>query len=388
MGRAGEFVSQPAGFRAFVPAPLPPRPAVRFDAGLQMALSLADQALGRLDGAADILPNPELFVAMFVRQEALLSSQIEGTQASLLDVLEFEARPPSSGPGDDVGEVVNYVAAMNYGLTRLKDLPLGTRLLREIHGVLLRTGRGSQRHPGELRDSQNWIGPQNAPLERAIFVPPPPHDMRQAMSDLERFLHDAQPMPWLVKAGLAHAQFESIHPFLDGNGRMGRLLITLLLVERGVIRRPLLYLSTYLKGHRDEYYLRLQAVRTAGDWEGWLGFFLQGVAAVAAQATDVACRILRLREDHRQRLETRGANATALRLLDLLYEHPVVSIDSAARGLGVALPTANRAIEGLVAEGLLRQTDTGKRNRRYVYHEYVGLFEAPVGPEAGEVRGG
>lgn len=247
MSRAGTFVKQPTGYSAFMPKPLPPDPPLTMDADLQVLLSHADQSLGRLDGSTDILPDPDLFVAMFVRQEAVLSSQIEGTQASLVDILEFEADAARRNLPGDVSEVVNYVGAMNYGLQRLRSLPLSLRLISEIHGQLLRNARGASRRPGEFRTSQNWIGPAGASIERATFVPPPPHEMQRALSGLESFLHDGHPMPVLLKCGLVHAQFETIHPFLDGNGRVGRLLITFLLVQQGVLRRPLLYLSLYLK---------------------------------------------------------------------------------------------------------------------------------------------
>jgi Fic family protein len=302
--RAGRFVQQPRGYRAFEPASLPPQPPIQFGRELLGALSQADQALGRLDGTAGMLPNPNLFVAMYVRQEAVLSSQIEGTQASLTDVLAFEAVNDGASEGD-VEEVVNYVAAMNHGLERLKEFPLSLRLIREIHERLMRGVRGQERQPGEFRTSQNWIGPGGSTLATATFVPPPPHVMQDALSRLERFLHDPD-LPRLVHAALAHAQFETIHPFLHGNGRVGRLLITFLLCHGGVLSRPLLYLSHYLKQHRQEYYDRLQAVRLEGRWEEWLLFFLKGVAEVAIEAQATAGKILALRERHRNQLAAEG----------------------------------------------------------------------------------
>ena len=246
------------------------------DGELLRALSNADLALGRLEGAAAILPNPDLFVGMYVRQEAVLSSQIEGTQASLADLLEFEMGVRAQRGDSDVAEVVNHVRAMNYGLQRLSNLPLCLRLIREIHDQLLRGVRGQERQPGEFRRTQNWIGAARVPLAAALFVPPPPDPMTQALGNLERFMHDRE-YPVLLRAGLIHAQFETIHPFLDGNGRVGRLLITFLLCEQRVMSRPLLYLSHFLRRHRGEYYERLQAIRDEGDWEGWLKFFLRGV---------------------------------------------------------------------------------------------------------------
>ncbi len=388
--RAGTLVRQPAGYTAFIPKPLPPDPPLAMGPELLALLSRADLALGRLDGATEVLPNPDLFVAMYVRQEAVLSSQIEGTQASLADVLEFEAAAARRNLPGDVSEVVNYVRAMNYGLERLAQLPLSLRLIREIHGELLHGVRGGERSPGEFRTSQNWIGQAGATLETAAFVPPPPHEMQQAMGSLERFLHDPAPMPVLVKAGLAHAQFETIHPFLDGNGRVGRLLITFLLVQRGVLRRPLLYLSLFFKEHREEYYDRLQEVRTEGDWEGWLAFFLRGVDAVAAQATDTARQILRLREEHRQ-LASRGRGAgNALRLLDLLYQRPVITARNVQEALGVTHPTAYGLLDQLVEQGVLEEVTGQARNRLFRYRQYLDLFEPrpskwPVQPAEGVV---
>lgn len=373
--RAGTLVRQPAGYTAFIPAPLPPDPPLSIDAEMLDLLSRADLALGRLDGATEVLPNPELFVAMYVRQEAVLSSQIEGTQASLADVLEYETAAARRNLPGDVGEVVNYVRAMDYGLARLEQLPLSLRLIREIHAELLKGVRGGERSPGEFRTSQNWIGQAGDTIETATFVPPPPLEMVRAMGELEKFLHAPIPMPILLKAGLVHAQFETIHPFLDGNGRMGRLLITFFLVQQKVLSRPLLYLSFFFKQHRDEYYDRLQAVRTRGDWEGWIKFFLRGVGTVGTQATDTARQILRMREEHRRQLsQGRGAGNT-LRLLDLLYEKPVVTAKNVQEGLGVTHPTANALLGQMVDAGLLDEVTGQTRNRLFVYRQYLSLFE-------------
>ena len=387
--RSGRFVRQPAGYTAFIPAPLPPNPPVQMDGELWSLLSATDRALGRLDGATEVLPNPDLFLAMYVRQEAVLSSQIEGTQASLVDILKYEADAGRKDLPADVTDVVNYVAAMNYGLDLLARLPLSLRLLREIHAELLKGVRGAQRNPGEFRTSQNWIGPANAPLERAAFVPPPPAVMLSALGDLELFLHDRTPMPALIKCGLVHAQFETIHPFLDGNGRVGRLLITFWLVQQGVLRRPLLYLSYYLKRRRDEYYDLLQAVRTNGDWEGWLKFFLRGVAEVADSATGTAREILRLREEHRTMAGREGrAAGNALRLLEHLYQQPILSARRTAELLQVTYPTANDLLRRLAGLGLLQEGTGAARNRIFVYLPYLRLFEPrpepvpPTGPPA------
>ncbi len=376
-GRAGTYVQQPTGYRAFWPKPLPPDPPVKMEPELWDLLSRADRALGRLDGSTETLPNPDLFVFMYVRKEAVLSSQIEGTQASLIDVLEFESQALEAGRPQDVKEVVNYVAAMNYGLERVRELPVSLRLIREIHAKLLADVRGSERTPGEFRRSQNWIGPPGCTLQTAQFVPPPPAEMQDALGQLERFLHDTQPMPILIKVGLAHAQFETIHPFLDGNGRVGRLLITFLLCEREILRRPLLYLSYYFKRNRTEYYDRLQAVRERGDWEGWLKFFLRGVFEVAQEAAQTARQIVNMREEHRQLIvKNLGRRAgRALALLEALYERPVVSVEAVQQAVGVSFANANELTRGLEKLGLLRETTGQKRNRRFAYQAYLTLFE-------------
>ncbi|MGH2616874.1 MAG: Fic family protein [Thermomicrobiales bacterium] len=374
--RAGQYVKQPAGFRAFIPAPLPPDPPVVLDDSLGALLSRADQAIGRLDGATLTLPDPDLFVAMYVRQEAVLSSQIEGTQSSLDDVLTFELDPSGSETPVDVVEVVNYVRAMNYGLDRIESLPLSLRLIREIHGVLLENVRGSERRPGEFRSSQNWIGGGFVPLERATYVPPPVHAMRDALDNFERYLHE-ETTPTLVHAGLAHAQFETIHPFLDGNGRVGRMLITLLLCYRGVLQRPVLYLSAFLKRHRSEYYDRLTAIRDRGDWEGWLAFFLRGVAETAEEATNTARAILHLRADHQALIQDAGLERYGFRLLNLLFRRPVVNVRFVEQELGMAFNTANTLLERLSTAGLLEETTGGKRNRRFRYAPYLALFTQP-----------
>jgi len=376
IGRAGQYVTQAQSYKAFIPKSLPPVPPVQMDAELQLLLSDADRALGRLDGVTETLPNPDLFVFMYVRKEAVLSSQIEGTQASLMDVLEFEAKAQRADHLKDVPEVVNYVAAMNQGLKRLETLPVSLRLVREIHEVLLRGVRGSERSPGEFRTRQNWIGENDSPIQRASFVPPPPDVMLDALASLERFLHDDSPMPPLVTVGLAHAQFETIHPFLDGNGRIGRLLITFLLCEKKILRRPLLYLSHYLKARRSEYYDRLQAVRDRGDWEGWLKFFFQGVASVSLEATQTARKIVELRESHRELLTSkmgRGAGS-ALALLETLYFRPVVSVKQVAAITKISFPNANALVESLEKLRLLFETTGRRRNRVFAYQPYLDLF--------------
>ena len=366
--RAGRFVRQIEGHRAFLPAPLPPDPPLIYDAEMLDLLSKADRALGRLDGITSNLPNPDLFLAMFVRQEAVLSSQIEGTQSTLDDVLRFEIDEEGVNLPEDIGEVVNYVNAMNYGLERLETLPMSLKLIREIHGRLLDGVRGGEKTPGEFRRTQNWIGPANCNLLGASFVPPPVHEMHGALADLEQFLH-TEAGPVLVQCGLAHAQFETIHPFIDGNGRVGRLLIAFLLCQRDILKRPLLYLSSYLKAHRAEYYDRLTAVRLSGDWEGWMKFFLKGVFEVSQAASTTARKILELREQARQKVKIQP-------LLDYLFEQPLVSIAMVQSNLGCGFKAAGSYVEQFVAAGLLRETTGFRKNRRYRFDPYLALFES------------
>lgn len=385
--RAGAFVKQPQGYETFIPEPLPPDPPVEFDAEMLAALSSADQGLGRLDGVMQTVPNADLFVAMYVRREAVLSSQIEGTQSTLDDLLAADLEPAAPGLPSDVEEVVNYVRAMNYGLDRLSSLPLSTRLIREIHAELLRTGRGALRSPGEFRRDQNWIGAENAPIERATFVPPPVPDMHKALGDFERFLHKENQLPVLVHVGLAHAQFETIHPFTDGNGRVGRLLITFLLAHRGVLHRPLLYLSHYLRQNRSEYYDRLMAIRRRGDWEGWLRFFLVGVSETAAEATETARSILGLRERHRELISQRtGLNG--LRLHDVLFDRPLVNVNLVKSSLGVSFATANGLVRDFEEVGLLTEITGGRRGRIFRYDAYLALLrdDSPPRRQAGELQ--
>jgi len=375
-GRAGVYVRQQAGYRAFIPAALPPVPPVRIDSGLQRLLSAADLALGRLDGSIQILPNPDLFVFMYVRREAVLSSQIEGTQSSLQDLLAAEAHILTPDRPSDVAEVINYVAAMNHGIDRLNELPVSVHLIREIHERLLRGVRGSALTPGELRRSQNWIGPGGCTIADASFVPPPPHEIDDALSNLERFLHAEDDLPLLIKIGLAHAQFETIHPFLDGNGRVGRLLITFLLCEKGVLGKPVLYLSYYFKKHRQLYYERLQATRDRGDWEGWLTFFLEGVAEVSAQAAETARRILALREEHRASIAAKLAYVAGNghRVLEHLFERPIVSVNEVRDLIDTTYPAANQLVDRLVTLGILEEMTGQARNRRFRYAPYIRLF--------------
>ena len=382
-GRAGRYVLQPAGYRAFLPAPLPPRPPVRV-AGAQ--LSAADRALGRLDGAIHTLPEADLFALMYVRKEAVLSSQIEGTQSSLHDVLAAEARLLSPRGAGDTGEVINYVAAMNHGLERLPDLPLSVRLIREMHEKLLLGVRGGRSAPGELRRSQNWIGPAGCTPRDAVFVPPPFEEVPRALGDLEVFLHRDDDLPPLVRIGLAHAQFETIHPFLDGNGRVGRLLIVFFLCERKILAKPVLYISHFFKRHQAEYYARLQAVHDAGDWEGWLAFFLRGVAEVGAEAMATARRVLDLREAHRAAVTARFGRAAGNghRVLEALYRKPVVTVSDVREITGLSYPAANTLVARLVSIGILEKFGVRKRNRAFLYRDYIRVFADDPEPAPGE----
>lgn len=347
------------------------------DAQLVRLLSDADQELGRLDGVAAVLPNPDLFVAMYVRHEAVLSSQIEGTQSTLEDVLQFESDSKTIVPTRDLEEVVNYVRAMNHGLARLHEgFPLCLRLIREIHSELLRGVRGERQAPGEFRRTQNWLGPAGCGLADAEFVPPPPHEVLPALGNLEQFLHDRESLPTLVHCALAHAQFETIHPFLDGNGRVGRLLITLLLCQRGVLRRPLLYLSYFLKAHRAQYYDRLTAIREDGDWEGWVRFFLRGVHEVSRTASRTAQAILHLQQQHRDLVLRESRNSTnGLRLLDHLFEQPIQSVRAIEKHLGCSFMTAANVVQEFERLGILRETTGRHRDRRYAYDAYIALFQ-------------
>jgi Fic family protein len=313
---------------------------------------------------------------MYVRKEAVLSSQIEGTQSSLQDLLAAEAELFDLGLPRDVEEVLNYVRAMNHGLSRLAELPVSVRLIREIHSQLLKNVRGGRLQPGELRTSQNWIGPAGCTLATATFVPPPHHEVPQALSDLERYLHENDSQPPLIKIALAHVQFETIHPFLDGNGRVGRLLITFLLTERGVLHKPVLYLSHYFKQHRQAYYEHLQGVRDRGDWEGWLIFFLRGVIAVAGEAASTARNILQLREQHRATItEHLGRSAgNGHRVLESLFDRPIVSVADVQRQTNTSFAAANTLVARLVEHRILHEMTGYARNRRFRYADYIALF--------------
>lgn len=369
--RAGRTVPQGSGYLAYVPTTLPPS-EIAYDPELIRMLSDADLALGRLAGIADVLPNPDLFVAMYVRKEAVLSSQIEGIQCTLDDVLEAEI-DDGAVQTKAIGEVVNYVHAMNHGIARLPELPLSLRLIREIHKMLMSGVRGEHKDPGEFRKTQNWIGHAGSTLMTAAFVPPPVPEMKEALSNLELFLHNRSDMPLAMQCAVVHFQFETIHPFLDGNGRVGRLLIALMLHERGALTKPLLYLSHYLKANRLEYYDRLMDVRKNGNWEGWVKFFLKGIASVSHEAAETAKRIVQFRNN--AQLATSKLGKSEFALIDILFQHPLIDARTAERLLGVTFATANTALRNLHQAGLISETTGKARNRIYRFDAYLRLFE-------------
>lgn len=386
----GEYVTQTVAgerYKAYLPASLPPDPPLALDTELLQRMDQANRALGRLDGISQVWPNSGHFLNQllyqYVRKEAVLSSQIEGTQSSLSDLLLYELEETPGVPLDDVQEVSSYVAALNHGLTRIREgFPLSLRLLREIHGILLATGRGADKSPGEFRRSQNWLGGSRP--GNAVFVPPPPERLMDCLGPFEYFLHDEpEPMPSLIKAALAHVQFETIHPFLDGNGRLGRMLITLLLCHDKVLQEPSLYLSLYFKVHRADYYDHLQRVRTEGDWESWLKFFLTGVTETAAEATDAAQKLWALFDEDRRRIQEQGKiSATALRVHDLLQRRPIISITAACKELELTHPAVNKSLRKLEEMGIVQEITGRQRNRLYLYEAYMAILSEGLEPAA------
>lgn len=374
MSKIGNFVQQPAGYQAFVPADFPPPNPINWDNELILLLSDANLAIGRLKEVELTVPDVDFFIFMYVRKEAALSSQIEGTQATIIDLLKVEARIGDE-VASDVDEIRNYISAMNHGLKLLKNLPLSLRLIRELHATLLKGVRGENRSPGEFRRTQNWIG--GASIASASFVPPPANEILRTMGDIEKFIHSkADALPLLIKAGLIHAQFETIHPFLDGNGRVGRLLITFYLLSENVLSRPLLYLSDFFKKHRLDYYDKLNSYRQDGGVEAWLKFFLDGVKMVATEAADVAVDIMALKERDSKKVTDFGRNAkTGFRLFERLYSMPVVDSNAVSRITGLSSKsTVNQLIEKFIASGILHEETGMKKNRRFVYREYLNKF--------------
>jgi len=366
-------------YEAYLPTPLPPKPPIDIES-LYPLLDQANTALGRLDGMSMVLPDPHLFLYMYIRKEAVLSSQIEGTQSSLSDLLLFESEEAPGAPIDDVTEVSCYVSAMHYGLERLKKFPLSLRLIREIHAKLMDNARGGNKQPGEFRTSQNWIGglrPGNA-----RFVPPPPEYLMECLGDFEKFLHDeTAKLPVLIKAALAHVQFETIHPFLDGNGRLGRLLITFILCNQGVLREPLLYLSLYLKTNRQTYYDHLQSVRETGDWEAWISFFLTGVIETANQATETAQAIVAMFGRDRQHIEQSGKATTALLTIhNYLQSNPITTTAKLREACDISLPTVLRNLATLESLGMVKEITGKERHKVFVYDEYLALLSKGTEP--------
>ena len=378
-GPSGRILSGPRvggeSVRAFVPDPLPPTPELVVDTTLREELDQALLALGRLDSVSSLLPDPALFLYTFVRKEAVLSSQIEGTQSSLSDLLLFELDGAPGVPFDDAREVSSYVRALELGVKRVRaGFPLSSRLLRDVHGELLSQGRGREKQPGEFRTSQNWIGGTRPGV--ATFVPPPPGRVHDCMADLEKFLNDRPARaPTLLKAALAHVQFETIHPFLDGNGRLGRLLITLLLASEGVLHEPLLYLSLYFKAKRKTYYDHLQRVRTEGDWEGWVSFFLRGVRETAEGAGTTARRLARLFLDDGQRIRALGrVSGSALHVQHALQQHPIQTISTLKKRTGLTVPTVTAVMKSLEGIGIVREMTGKRRGRVFAYDRYLEVL--------------
>ncbi len=375
MNKIGNYQKQPEGHRAFIPEPFPAKDLIEWDQDLIMLLSAADRAIGKLNAIDQLVPDVDFFIYMYVKKEAALSSQIEGTQATLIDYVKAEAKLSDDHGPSDVDEIRNYINAMNHGMKRLKSLPLSWRMVREMHAELLHGVRGHHKTPGEFRKSQNWIG--GPTIETAAFVPPPIHTLGNSMSDLEKFFYDGPvKLPPLIKAGLVHAQFETIHPFLDGNGRIGRLLITFYLYHEKVLTRPLLYISQYFKRNRQAYYDHLNGYRFDRGVEGWLKFFLEGVRSVAEEAVGTAQSITRIRERHVAVVTRFGKNAdTAHKLLNQLYSRPIVDTRLVARMTGVSSKAnVNALIEKFVKEKILVEMTGKARYRRFAYQDYLKQF--------------
>lgn len=371
MKRSGQYISQLSGYRAFIPSPLPPNPPIKIDDSMNQLLSEANIALGRLDNVGYLLPNIDYIIAMYVRKEALLSSQIEGTQASLDDIFEYESHISIKNI-QDVEEVVNYIKALNHGLKRLKEFPMSIRLIKEIHNILLSQTRGMDKTPGEFKRSQNWIGPAGSSLKNASFIPPPPAESLNAMGELELYMHNTQKLPVLITCALIHYQFETIHPFLDGNGRIGRLLITFYLCWKEVMQKPLLYLSYYFKLHRQEYYDRLNLVREKGDYEQWINFFLKSVICTSESALGTVKQVLELADTHKNKLiNEKISSPMAIGLLDYLFVKPHISTHDVAEHFQMTFQTAQTLINHFVKMEILREITGRKRDRRYSYWQYL-----------------
>lgn len=369
--RSGLYISQATGYKAFIPSSLPPSPAIAMDGSLGQLLSEANIALGRLDTMGYLLPNVEHIIAMYVRKEALLSSQIEGTQASLVDIFAYEGQDSLENI-QDIQEVVAYIKALNHGLQRIEEFPMSIRLIKEIHHILLSSSRGKERTPGEFKRSQNWIGPVGSTLKNASFVPPPPLEAVDAMGELELFMHKENELPILVTCALIHYQFETIHPFLDGNGRLGRLLITFYLCWKKVMQKPLLYLSYYFKLHRQEYYDRLNLVRERGDYEQWITFFLKGIIWTSESALETSKNVLMIADKHKKILfHKKISSPLAMALLDYLFVKPHLSVQEVAQHFQISYQVAQSLIKQFVSMEIVKEVTGKKRDRRFSYWEYL-----------------
>ena len=375
---SGKLIRTLGGYRAFVPNPLPPK--LDWDNSLVSLVSKADLALGTLSGLGDTLPNPHLLIYPFIRREAVLSSRIEGTQSSLSDLLLFEATRVEKQR--DVREVQNYVQAMEYGLKRLEELPLSLRLIRELHGILLEGVRGGQATPGEFRQSQNWIGAPGSALSDATYVPPPVPEMMESLDQLEKFLYSDAELPRLVELSLIHYQFEAIHPFLDGNGRIGRLLITLFLCQRGILNKPLLYVSAFFEQHRQEYYQRLLAVSQRGKWREWIAFFLEAVIEQSGDTVQRARQLLDLHRDYYQTSLEKHLPPTAGQLVELIFMKPVLNAKAVQESLKISFPAAQKAINALIGQGILTETTGGRRNKAYAAKQVIRILGEDISPKA------
>jgi Fic family protein len=373
--RVGIFEMQPTGYKAFIPKPLPPEPSIKFDNELQSLLSKADRTLARLDGIVTVLPNPDLFLAMYVKKEALLSSQIEGTQASLEGILEFEADLTPKEDINEVKEVINYIKALNYGIKRLKEVSMSLGLIKEIHKILIEGTGKAGKTLGEFRTTQNWVGLPGTPIIDATFVPPPPDKVLSAMSDLEKFIQQEVGIPPLIKIALIHSQFETIHPFIDGNGRIGRLLITFYLFWKDILSKPLLYLSFYLKKNRAEYYNLLNKVRTDGEWEKWIKFFLKGISETSDEAAKTAKEIINLKEDLITKLyENSVSSVFAVKLIDLLFQTPLLDAKIVTEKFKISKVAANKLIKTFKTIGILKEITGKQRYQKYLFKDYVDLI--------------
>lgn len=372
--RTGNYKNQLKGklqYKAFIPNELPLE--LHIDLELQTLLSKADQALGRLDTIGEVVPDVDFFILMYMRKEATLSSQIEGTQATFVDVLKAESKIVDAEIHKDVDEILNYINAMNYGLDRLHNLPLSLRLLKDIHALLLKGVRGEWKTPGEFRVSQNWVG--GSSIQTATFVPPPQSEVMPLMGNLELYFHNAKQIPLLIKTGIIHAHFETIHPFLDGNGRIGRLLITFYLCQQGALTKPLLYLSEFFKEHRQVYYDKLDAYREKDDIEGWLKFYLEGISITAEKAVSTARKIIKLKENHTQKVTSLGRSAErGIKLLNSLYKKPLITIKGVEKVVGLQNPNALALVSKFEKLGILREITGKTRNRIYSYQDYINLF--------------